>query len=118
MAGWAHISRFIAGATRSGQRSIGRARQASESSSSARPWTSLAMKSALAGAISIASASRVRLMCAMLLWSRASHWLVKTGRLESACIVTAVMKCSAASVITTCTVAPALTSSRTSSADL
>jgi hypothetical protein len=57
-------------------------------------------------------------MCAMLLWSRASHWLVNTGRFESACSVTAVMKCSAASVITTCTVAPALTSARTSSADL
>jgi hypothetical protein len=43
---------------------------------------------------------------------------VDTGRPDSACIVTGVMNCSAASVITTCTVAPALTSSRTSSADL
>jgi len=34
------------------------------------------MKSALAGATSTASASRVRLMCAMLLASRASHWLL------------------------------------------
>ncbi len=34
------------------------------------------MKSALAGAISTASASRLRLMWAMLLASRASHWLV------------------------------------------
>ena len=76
------------------------------------------MKSALAGATSTASASRVRLMCAMLLASRASHWLVKTGRFESACRVTAVMNCAAASVITTCTVAPALISSRTSSAAL
>ena len=46
------------------------------------------MKSALAGATSTASASRVRLMCAMLLASRASHWLVNTGRFESACSVT------------------------------
>ena len=54
----------------------------------------------------------------MLLGWRASHWLLKTGRPLSACIVTGVMNCAAASVITTCTVAPALTSSRTSSADL
>ena len=40
------------------------------------PCASLAMKSALAGATSTASASRVRLMCAMALGSRASHWLV------------------------------------------
>jgi hypothetical protein len=54
----------------------GRARHSRLSSSSARPWASLAMKSALAGATSIASASRDRLMCAMLLGSRVSHWLV------------------------------------------
>jgi membrane protein YqaA with SNARE-associated domain len=54
----------------------------------------------------MASASRERLMCAMLLGSRASHWLVYTGRPDSACIVTGVMNCVAASVITTCTVAP------------
>ena len=76
------------------------------------------MKSALAGATSTALASRVRSMCAMLLGCRASHWLLKTGRPLSACIVTGVMNCAAASVITTCTVAPARTSSRTSSADL
>ncbi len=76
------------------------------------------MKSALAGATRMASASRERLMCAMLLGSRASHWLLTTGWPESACIVTGVMNCVAASVITTCTRAPARTSSRTSSADL
>jgi hypothetical protein len=43
--------------------------------------------------------------------ARASHCEVYTGRCDSACIVTGVMNCSAASVITTCTVAPALTSS-------
>ena len=57
-------------------------------------------------------------MCAMLPGWRASHWLPKTGRPLSACIVTGVMNCAAASVITTCTVAPARTSSRVSSADL
>ena len=64
----------------SGQRSIGRARHSRLSRSSARPCTSLAMKSALAGATSTASASRVRLMCAMLFGSRASHWLVYDRR--------------------------------------
>ena len=54
----------------------------------------------------------------MLFGSRASHWLVATLRFDSACIVTGVMKRCAAAVITTCTVAPALTSSRTSSAAL
>ncbi len=54
----------------------------------------------------------------MLLPTRSSHCDVNTVRPDSACIVTGVMKCVAASVITTCTVAPALVSSRTSSADL
>ena len=76
VAGWAHISRFIAGASNSGTRSIGRARHSRLSRSSARPLATLAMKSADAGATTNASASRVRLMCAMLLASRASHWLV------------------------------------------
>jgi hypothetical protein len=43
---------------------------------------------------------------------------VKTGLPESACIVTEVMNCSAAWVMTTWTVAPALTKARQSSADL
>ena len=34
------------------------------------------MKSALAGATTMASASRERSMCAMLAAGRASHWLV------------------------------------------
>jgi hypothetical protein len=34
---------------------------------------------------------------------RASHWLSTTGRPDSACSVTGVMNCVAASVITTCT---------------
>ncbi|MNK89247.1 hypothetical protein D3C87_1092500 [compost metagenome] len=57
-------------------------------------------------------------MWAMLLSMRASHCDRNTGRPDSACMVTGVMKCVAASVIATCTVAPALVSSRTSSADL
>jgi hypothetical protein len=118
VAGCDHISRFIAGATSSAQRSIGRATQASASRSSARPCSSRARKSALAGATTIASASRVRLMCAMLLGSRASHGSANTGRPESACSVTAPMKRCADSVITTCTLAPSLAYARTSSAPL
>ncbi len=76
VAGCAHISRFMAGASSSGQLSIGRARHSRLSNSSARPCASLAMKSALAGATNTASAARVRLMCAMALGSRMSHWLV------------------------------------------
>ena len=56
------------------------------------------MKSALAGAISTASAPRVRSMCAMLLGTRASQASTNTGRPDSACMVTGVMKCVAASV--------------------
>ena len=76
------------------------------------------MKSALVGAISIASASRLRLMCAMLLSGRASHCDTYTGRPDSDCIATGVMNWQAASVITTCTVAPDLINRRHSSAAL
>ena len=76
------------------------------------------MKSAEAGATMMASQGRVRLMCAIAFGSRKSHWLKPTGRPDSACIVTGVMNWQAASVITTCTVAPWRTSARTSSADL
>ncbi len=117
VAAFSHISTFIAGATSSGTEA-GRARHSVESRSSAAPWTSLRMKSAEHGAIITASASRVRSMWAMLFEMRLSHWSVNTGRPDSACIVTGVMKCRAASVITTCTRAPALISPRTSSAAL
>ena len=76
------------------------------------------MKSAEAGAISSASAPRVRSMCGMLLAMRASHWSVKTVCPDSAWKVTGVTKRVPASVIATCTSAPCLTSRRTSSADL
>ena len=76
------------------------------------------MKSALAGATRMASASRLRLMWGMALGSRVSHWDVWTARPESACMVVAVMKRSAPAVMTTCTVAPALISWRHNSADL
>ncbi len=76
------------------------------------------MKSALQGATRMASASRDRLMCGMLFGSRLSHCELKTGRLDRACMVTGVMNCAAASVITTWTVAPSLIRARHSSAAL
>jgi len=115
VAGFSHIWRFMAGATSSGQ---SRARTSVVSRSSARPPASLARKSAEAGATSSASASRDRSMCAMLLATRGSHWSVNTSFPESAWKVTGVTKCVAASLITTCTEAPSLISSRTSSAAL
>ncbi len=115
VAGFCHIWRFIAGTTSSGQ---SRATQSVESRSSQLPCASLAMKSVEAGAITIASASRDRSMCAMLLAIRASHCDVYTGRPDSACMVTGVMNWVAASVMTICTVAPAFTSRRVSSAIL
>jgi hypothetical protein len=117
VAGCAHISRFMAGAISRGTRSIGRARHIRLRSSSERPCTSRAMKSALHGAMRMASACRDRLMCGMLL-ARARPTASVDGAFDSACMVTGVMNCSAASVITTCTVAPSLISSRHSSADL
>ena len=84
VAGLSHIWRFIAGATISGH---SRARHSVESRSSARPCASLAMKSAVAGATTIASLPRESSMCAMLSATRASQRLVYTGlareRLES-----------------------------------
>ena len=71
-----HISRFIAGATSSGQL---RATHTVESRSSAMPCASFAMKSAVAGAITIASTPRESSMCAMLLAKLASQRSVTTG---------------------------------------
>ena len=115
VAGCAHICRFIAGATSSGQ---ARAMHIVVSRSSQIPFASFAMKSVDAGTTAIASASRDRSICGMLLGCRASHWSVNTGRPVNACIVTGVMKRVAASVITTCTVAPRSSSRRASSAVL
>jgi len=50
--------------------------------------------------------------------SRLSHWELNTGRLDRACMVTGVMNCAAASVITTWTVAPSLIRARHNSAAL
>ncbi len=112
---FAHICRFIAGATSSGH---SRARHSVDRRSSARPCASLARKSAEAGATMIASAPRETAMWPIALAAPDSHRSVNTGRPESAWNVTAVTKCVAASVMTTSTTMPALTSRRVSSAAL
>ena len=73
VAAFCHIWRFMAGATISGH---SRARHSVESRSSASPFASLAMKSAVAGATTIASLPRESSMCAMLSGMLASHMSV------------------------------------------
>jgi hypothetical protein len=115
VAGFDHISTFIAGASMSGQR---RARHSVLSRSSARPCASLPMKSALAGATTISSRSRDSSICPMLSGTRGSHRSEYTAWPDSACKVIGAIKRAPASVITTRRSTPALTSSRASSADL
>ena len=110
-----HICKFIAGTNSKGQL---RAKHKVVSKSSARPSESLASKSAVAGATRIASAVRESSIWAILLSMRASHWLVKTGNPVRACMVTGVINCCAAALITTCTVAPSCINKRANSADL
>ena len=115
VAGFAHICRFIAGATNSGH---SRARQSVVSRSSARPCASLARKSADAGATTMASAPRDTAMWPMPSAAPDCHRSVRTGRPDSAWNVVGVTKRVAASVITTSTSTPAFTNRRVSSAAL
>jgi hypothetical protein len=115
VAGFSHISTFIAGASTSGQR---RATHSAASRSSARPCTTRAMKSAVAGATTTKPRSRDSSMCPIESATRASHRSVHTGWPDSACRVAVPMKRVAASVIATRTSAPALISRRVSSAAL
>ena len=95
----------MAGAT-----SLG-AREASTvvvSISSARPWASLAMTLAVAGAMRITSAALARDTWATSYWkfrskvSTMQRWLVRVSKVRG------VMNCVAFSVMMTCTSAPAL----------
>src|SRR5947208_12956161 len=76
------------------------------------------MKSAEAGATTMASAPRERSMWPMPLPTPVCHRSVSTGRPVSACMVSGVMNRHAAGVITTSTVTSACTNRRASSADL
>ena len=115
VAGFSHICLFIAGATNKGQFL---AKHNVDSKSSARPCTNLAINSAEAGAIKIASASRLSSMCGMPFAIEESHIPINTGLPDNACMVIGVINLVADSVITTVTSKLALTNRRTSSADL
>ena len=115
VAGLSHISRFMAGATSSGQL---RARHVVERMSSANPWASFARKSALAGATRIALAPRESSMCAMWFGKLASHRSVTTWRPVRAWNVAGVTNFVAASVIATWTSTLFLCRSLASSATL
>ena len=97
---------------------IVRASTVVETRSSLRPCTSLARKSADAGAMSITSFVRVSSMCAMPLSGRASHKSLNTGCPDRAWKVAAPTNSCALSVIATVTSRPDFTKRRVSSADL
>ncbi len=109
------MSPSIAGATTTGALE---ARQVAVRMSLARPLAIAPSQWAVAGAMRMASAASAATMCPM----RRSDWSSSgssiTGRPDSASIVSGPMKWVAASLIITCTSAPARTSSRSSSAAL
>ena len=115
-----HICTFMAGAMASGHLTGSRANTKFVSKSSLMPWAIFAMTLAVHGAISMASASRLRLMWAILLSApaRLSHSESYTGSPASVARVNGVMNSFAPSVMTTDTRRPCLRSKRTSSADL
>ncbi len=86
--------------------------------SSAIPTAALAITSAVAGAITIASALSASLICPISDSCVSENVSVATGLALSVCSVSGVMNSVALRVIITRTFAPALTSRRTSSADL
>ena len=110
-----HISRFIAGATAIG-RSL--ARHSVVSRSLAMPAARRARKSALAGATRMASGQRASSIWPIAASAWGSNRLVRTWRPDSAWKVSAPTNSCAASVIATCTSAPASFSLRTRSAAL
>src|SRR5690606_38840864 len=115
VAGWAHISRFIAGASASGA-SVARHRVLTRSSAS--PWARRALVLALAGAMTMRSGQRASSIWPIAASAAASHSEVRTGRPDSAWKVVAVTNRSALAVMATCTTAPASASRRTSAAAL
>ena len=106
---------FMAGASKTGARV---ASTTAASRSSAMPAAMRAMKSAVAGATTSRSASSASRMCPISASCAASKRSSATGAPDSVCSVSGAMNLVAASVITTRTVAPALTNRRQSSAAL
>jgi len=106
---------FMAGASSTGARV---ASTTAVSRSLAIPAASRAMASAVAGATIRRSASSASRMCPISASLAESNRSCETAAPDSVCKVSGVMKRVADSVITTRTVAPALTSRRQSSAAL
>ena len=115
VAGWAHITRFIAGAIVSG---ASLARQSVLSRSLARPWARRAIVLAVHGAIRMRVAQRASSMWPMAASAASSHSELRTGWPDRAWNVVGPTKCSADAVITTRTWAPASCRRRSSSAAL
>ena len=115
VSGFSHMFTFIAGASSTGPRP---ASTTAASRSSAIPAARRAMLSAVAGAITTRSASSARRMWPISASLPRSKRSRDTGLPDSACSVSGVMNWVAASVMTTRTEAPALTSNLQSSAPL
>ncbi len=118
VAGWAHMSWSMAGATRTGHRAESTMAVSIESQ---KPPASRASVWAVAGAITTASAHRPRSTCRVqAVWASpaSGNSSDSTSRPASVAIVSGGMKRAAAAVITGCTSAPALTSRRVRSAAL
>ena len=113
--GFVHMFTFMAGASKTGARV---ASTTAASRSSAIPAAIRAMKSAVAGATTSRSASSASLMWPISASDAGSNRSSATGAPDRVCSVSGAMNRVAASVITTRTVAPALTNSRQSSAAL
>ena len=115
VAGCAHITRFIAGATSSG---ASLARHRVESRSLAWPWASRRRVLAVAGATSTRVAQRASSIWPIAASAASSQSEQRTGWPDSAWKVVVPTKWRAASVITTRTSAPASCRRRTRSAAL
>ena len=115
VAGFAHMTRFIAGARTTGASD---ARHSVVSRVSAIPAASRAIRSAVAGAMRMTSAHLASSMCPIAASASVSQRSVRTGRPDTAWKVSGVTKCVAASVMTTCTSAPRSRRRRTRSGDL
>ena len=112
VAAFAHITRFIAGASAMG---AAVARQSVVNRSSAWPVARRARKSAVAGAMITKSAQRASSMCDIAFSASGSHRSLRTSRPETAWKVIGVTNSRAPAVSTTCTSAPCSRRRRTRS---
>ena len=115
VAGWSHIRTFIDGATSTG---VSVASSRVEARSSARPCASFAIRSAVAGATTIRSATRDNWICPISASSVRSNSAEYTRSPASAATDSGVTNCVAATVSTGVTAAPRSRSRRIRSSAL